>query len=285
MASAAATPRSTPCARLPVDVLQLDRGLVEGMVESARLHKITSGLLRIACDLGMQSVADGVDLPEQASPCAPWDARTGRAWPSPGRWTSTGCAGLCSGHYPVRTARAAAARGGRCRGRVTPCIAARQSRSRTLVRRSARIMRRPSHRLDTSLRAGGRVRCHAHPNSRTWTARRLKRGHRQLRSRTSPTRSPRLPHGTRGFLLHRRHVHTPAQIPAQTLSFEKRMPMTEQATGAHHPQPRPRNGGPHVRPRRARHGRAVPHPFSRGGRAPTPYSASPAVRSSPRTTR
>ncbi|WP_211231220.1 putative bifunctional diguanylate cyclase/phosphodiesterase [Streptomyces purpureus] len=51
--------------RLPVDVLKLDRGLVEGVVESARLHKITSGLLRIARDLGMQSVADGVDLPEQ----------------------------------------------------------------------------------------------------------------------------------------------------------------------------------------------------------------------------
>jgi len=51
--------------RLPVDVLKLDRGLVEGVVESARLHKITSGLLRIANDLGLQSVADGVDLPEQ----------------------------------------------------------------------------------------------------------------------------------------------------------------------------------------------------------------------------
>ncbi|MFJ4922569.1 putative bifunctional diguanylate cyclase/phosphodiesterase [Streptomyces sp. NPDC088725] len=51
--------------RLPVDVLKLDRGLVEGVVESARLHKITAGLLRIACDLGMQSVAEGVDLPEQ----------------------------------------------------------------------------------------------------------------------------------------------------------------------------------------------------------------------------
>ncbi|MFE4451970.1 putative bifunctional diguanylate cyclase/phosphodiesterase [Streptomyces sp. NPDC056796] len=51
--------------RLPIDVLKLDRCLVEGVVESARLHKITSGLLRIAGDLGMQSVADGVDGPEQ----------------------------------------------------------------------------------------------------------------------------------------------------------------------------------------------------------------------------
>lgn len=51
--------------RLPVDVLKLDRGLVEGVVESARLRKITSGLLRIASDLGLQSVAEGVDVPEQ----------------------------------------------------------------------------------------------------------------------------------------------------------------------------------------------------------------------------
>ncbi|MFG3286202.1 putative bifunctional diguanylate cyclase/phosphodiesterase [Streptomyces sp. NPDC048111] len=51
--------------RLPIDLLKLDRGLVEGVVESARLHKITAGLLRIAGDLGMQSVADGVDVPEQ----------------------------------------------------------------------------------------------------------------------------------------------------------------------------------------------------------------------------
>ncbi len=55
----------TALRRLPVDILKLDRSLVDGVVESARLHKITSGLLRIAADLGMQSVADGVDLPEQ----------------------------------------------------------------------------------------------------------------------------------------------------------------------------------------------------------------------------
>lgn len=55
----------TALRRLPIDVLKLDRDLVEGVVESARLHKITSGLLRIATDLGLQSVAEGVDLPEQ----------------------------------------------------------------------------------------------------------------------------------------------------------------------------------------------------------------------------
>ncbi|MFF2655171.1 putative bifunctional diguanylate cyclase/phosphodiesterase [Streptomyces sp. NPDC058045] len=55
----------TALRRLPVDWLKIDRGLVDGVVESARLHKITGGLLRIAGDLGLQSVADGVDRPEQ----------------------------------------------------------------------------------------------------------------------------------------------------------------------------------------------------------------------------
>ncbi|MFZ4297448.1 putative bifunctional diguanylate cyclase/phosphodiesterase [Streptomyces cinereoruber] len=51
--------------RLPVDILKLDRGLVEGVVESPRLRKITRGVLRIAGELGMRTVADGVDVPEQ----------------------------------------------------------------------------------------------------------------------------------------------------------------------------------------------------------------------------
>ncbi|MFI8088656.1 putative bifunctional diguanylate cyclase/phosphodiesterase [Streptomyces sp. NPDC086080] len=57
----------TALRRLPVDVLKLDRSLVDGVVESVRLHKITGGLLRIASDLGMHSVAMGVDSPEQAT--------------------------------------------------------------------------------------------------------------------------------------------------------------------------------------------------------------------------
>ncbi|AEW96692.1 putative integral membrane phosphodiesterase [Streptantibioticus cattleyicolor NRRL 8057 = DSM 46488] len=51
--------------RLPVDVLRLDRSFTEGLVESARLYKITAGLLRIARELGVRTVADGVDRPEQ----------------------------------------------------------------------------------------------------------------------------------------------------------------------------------------------------------------------------
>ncbi|MDX3073088.1 EAL domain-containing protein [Streptomyces sp. MI02-7b] len=51
--------------RLPLDVLKLDRSLTEGVAESARLRKITAGLLGIAEDLGIRSVAEGVDRPEQ----------------------------------------------------------------------------------------------------------------------------------------------------------------------------------------------------------------------------
>ncbi|MFC4030700.1 putative bifunctional diguanylate cyclase/phosphodiesterase [Streptomyces polygonati] len=50
---------------LPVDVVKLDRVFTEGLVESPRLHKITGGLLRIAADLGIRTVAEGVDRPEQ----------------------------------------------------------------------------------------------------------------------------------------------------------------------------------------------------------------------------
>nr|WP_322974504.1 EAL domain-containing protein [Actinacidiphila epipremni] len=50
---------------LPVDAVKLDRGIVEGMVDSPRLHKITRGLLTMAADLGVRTVADGVDRPEQ----------------------------------------------------------------------------------------------------------------------------------------------------------------------------------------------------------------------------
>ncbi|MGW7521476.1 putative bifunctional diguanylate cyclase/phosphodiesterase [Streptomyces sp. NPDC054796] len=53
--------------RLPVDILRLDRGMVDGVVESPRQRKITAGLLRIAGDLGLTSVAEGVDLPEQVT--------------------------------------------------------------------------------------------------------------------------------------------------------------------------------------------------------------------------
>ena len=57
----------TALRRLPVDMLTLERGVVEGMVRSAAVRNLTSDLLRFATDLGLQTVADGVDLPEQVT--------------------------------------------------------------------------------------------------------------------------------------------------------------------------------------------------------------------------
>ncbi|MEU8754124.1 putative bifunctional diguanylate cyclase/phosphodiesterase [Streptomyces chartreusis] len=92
----------TALRRLPVDVLKLDRGLVEGVVESARLHKITSGLLRIAGDLGLQSVADGVDLPEQVVALRTMGCTHGQGMAFSGPLDEYRLRrALSSGHYPV----------------------------------------------------------------------------------------------------------------------------------------------------------------------------------------
>ncbi|MFE7171903.1 putative bifunctional diguanylate cyclase/phosphodiesterase [Streptomyces sp. NPDC057616] len=92
----------TALRRLPVDVLKLDRSLVEGVVESARLHKITSGLLRIATDLGLQSVADGVDLPEQVVALRAMGCTHGQGMAFSGPLDEYRLRrALASGHYPV----------------------------------------------------------------------------------------------------------------------------------------------------------------------------------------
>ncbi|MER6735440.1 putative bifunctional diguanylate cyclase/phosphodiesterase [Streptomyces puniciscabiei] len=92
----------TALRRLPVDILKLDRGLVEGVVESARLHKITSGLLRIAGDLGLQSVAEGVDLPEQVVALRAMGCTHGQGMAFAGPLDEYRLRrALGSGHYPV----------------------------------------------------------------------------------------------------------------------------------------------------------------------------------------
>nr|WP_163010666.1 EAL domain-containing protein [Streptomyces dangxiongensis] len=92
----------TALRRLPVDILKLDRGLVEGVVESARLHKITSGLLRIAEDLGLQSVAEGVDLPEQVVALRAMGCTHGQGMAFAGPLDELRLRrALGSGHYPV----------------------------------------------------------------------------------------------------------------------------------------------------------------------------------------
>ncbi|MFI9243137.1 putative bifunctional diguanylate cyclase/phosphodiesterase [Streptomyces sp. NPDC053086] len=92
----------TALRRLPVDILKLDRSLVEGVVESARLHKITSGLLRIAGDLGLQSLAEGVDLPEQVVALRAMGCTHGQGMAFAGPLDEYRLRrALGSGHYPV----------------------------------------------------------------------------------------------------------------------------------------------------------------------------------------
>ncbi|MGW5328711.1 putative bifunctional diguanylate cyclase/phosphodiesterase [Streptomyces sp. NPDC004014] len=92
----------TALRRLPVDILKLDRSLVEGVVESTQLHKITSGLLRIACDLGLQSVAEGVDLPEQVAALRAMGCTHGQGSAFAGPLDEYRLRrALAAGHYPV----------------------------------------------------------------------------------------------------------------------------------------------------------------------------------------
>ncbi|MEU2061513.1 EAL domain-containing protein [Streptomyces sp. NPDC013455] len=106
----------TALRRLPVDILKLDRSLVEGVVESARLHKITSGLLRIAGDLGLQSVAEGVDLPEQVVTLRAMGCTHGQGMAFAGPLEEYRLRrALGSGHYPVPHAPAEPAFAGSAR--------------------------------------------------------------------------------------------------------------------------------------------------------------------------
>ncbi|MEZ0068532.1 diguanylate cyclase (GGDEF)-like protein/PAS domain S-box-containing protein [Streptacidiphilus sp. MAP12-20] len=52
--------------RLPVDALKLERGVVDGLLESAFLRTLASSVLRIGHELGLDTVAEGVDSVEQA---------------------------------------------------------------------------------------------------------------------------------------------------------------------------------------------------------------------------
>ncbi|MFJ7117206.1 putative bifunctional diguanylate cyclase/phosphodiesterase [Streptomyces albogriseolus] len=92
----------TALRRLPLDMLKLDRGLVDEVAESARLYKITHGLLRIASDLGLQTVADGVDLPEQAEALRAMGCTHGQGLAFSGPLDEYRLRrALAAGHYPV----------------------------------------------------------------------------------------------------------------------------------------------------------------------------------------
>jgi diguanylate cyclase (GGDEF)-like protein/PAS domain S-box-containing protein len=53
--------------KLPLDQLTLDRGVVEGVADSGYLRSLAAALLGLGRELGLITVADGVDLPEQAA--------------------------------------------------------------------------------------------------------------------------------------------------------------------------------------------------------------------------
>jgi diguanylate cyclase (GGDEF)-like protein/PAS domain S-box-containing protein len=52
--------------RLPLDLLTVERAVVQGAVDSAFLRTLACALLRLGREAGLITVADGVDLPEQA---------------------------------------------------------------------------------------------------------------------------------------------------------------------------------------------------------------------------
>ncbi|MBF9067367.1 diguanylate cyclase [Streptacidiphilus sp. NEAU-YB345] len=52
--------------RLPVDALKLERGVVDGLPHSAFLRTLAGSVLRVGQELGLDTVAEGVDTPAQA---------------------------------------------------------------------------------------------------------------------------------------------------------------------------------------------------------------------------
>ncbi|TDU04041.1 PAS domain S-box-containing protein/diguanylate cyclase (GGDEF)-like protein [Streptomyces sp. 846.5] len=53
--------------RLPVDMIKVERALVEGLTESAFLRTLTTSVLRLGQELGLTTVAEGVDHAPQAA--------------------------------------------------------------------------------------------------------------------------------------------------------------------------------------------------------------------------
>ena len=108
---------------LPVDVLKLDRCFVEGLGvpppkgggETGRARTITRALLRIAQDLGIRTVADGVDRPEQVHALRELGCAQGVGMAFAGPLDEHRLRGsLARGHYPVPAAETAREQVGSC---------------------------------------------------------------------------------------------------------------------------------------------------------------------------
>jgi diguanylate cyclase (GGDEF)-like protein/PAS domain S-box-containing protein len=87
--------------RLPVDMIRLGRSFTEDLGES-RLCKITAGLLRIVSDLGLRSIAEGLDRPEQLEALRELGCTHGQGRAFSGLLDETRLRGaLARGVYPV----------------------------------------------------------------------------------------------------------------------------------------------------------------------------------------
>src|SRR5262249_31836915 len=100
------------------------------------------------------------------------------------------------------------------------------------IPQGVRMLRLQSHQLDTR-GGGGGGSPHAHPNPRTWKARRLTEAARPRTHRRAPLACLT----ARGVFC----CPAPRQNPHLR---EKRTQMPEQATGSHPPQPRARSAAP-----------------------------------------
>ena len=63
--------------RMPLDVLKVDRSMVESVATSRR--RIVETIMALGRGLGLEVVAEGVETPEQAASCCAWGARRRRA--------------------------------------------------------------------------------------------------------------------------------------------------------------------------------------------------------------
>jgi EAL domain-containing protein (putative c-di-GMP-specific phosphodiesterase class I) len=67
-------------ARLPVDVLKMDRGFVAGIADDPRSAALVRSIVDLGRSLGMDVVAEGVETPDQLAALAGMDCRFLQGW-------------------------------------------------------------------------------------------------------------------------------------------------------------------------------------------------------------
>jgi EAL domain-containing protein (putative c-di-GMP-specific phosphodiesterase class I) len=66
--------------RLPIDVLKIDRSFISGMAQSHDSYKIVTAVLSLAGSLGLDTVAEGIETPEQAAMLAALGCHVGQGF-------------------------------------------------------------------------------------------------------------------------------------------------------------------------------------------------------------